>query len=354
MAKWFGPILQPCGCCYEEPPPPPPPPCQCADEDCFAEGDINWQTLKFEAELDDTVTWLSTYKQLFCNAGCKNIYSVWESEWTWSGLSAFNGTYDIPFYVYEDYAEAWIEGDPTAIPCGVWFFPAVTHPVTLVRTNRRYSVPADVYSVYDASACPEQVQTQTDIVNWTMETRSGFMWPALPLPSFPEPFLGPGTTARWDAIRATADHRRTGSVFACTSAPLPAVDQRINNFVGVVAVAAGSATPNFGWSTLGGSRFVGIKRVYGAEPSLKSSDYLWSEYPYGGPGIPISSTQCTLDIEEGQDDYEAIDFLSASTSLVQCNPFSFGSFIPGSLPRSLYAFDQAAWNQRFKLLVNAP
>jgi hypothetical protein len=353
VAKWFGPILQPCGCCYEEPPPPPPPPCQCADEDCFAEGEINWQTLKFEAEFADSLSFFTQYKNLICRPGCNRVYAVWETEWEWSGFSAFNGTYDIPFYAYDDYTEAWIEGDPTAIPCGVWFFPTITANLTLTRTNRIYSEPADVYSLYADSSCGQQVLTQTDTIPVNMETRSGYMWSSYSLPSFPSGFfMGPGISV--SSFFPASTGSRTGSVFACTSAPLAAISQTLTDAPGWYLTSA--IAPHFGWNAASGARFVGLKRSFGSEPSLRSSDYLWSQYPYGGPGIPISSTQCTLDIEEGEDDYTGFVTIQDGTFLAQCDPLdpTNGAYVPGVSPRQRWRVESSAWNQRFKLLANAP
>jgi hypothetical protein len=355
VAKWFGPILQPCGCCYEEPPPPPPPPCACANTECFEEGELNWRSLKFEVEIDNYLRFFTQYKNLICQPGCNRVYGVRETEFEWSGLSAFNGTYDIPYYVYDDYTEAWIEGDPIAIPCGVWFYPTITANITLTRRNAVYAEPADIYGLYTDSSCSTQILSQTDTFPVHLETRSGHVWTDAAVPSFPGGFfMGPGTPV--SAFYPSETGTRTGDVFACSSISSSSISQTLTSppLTPQLNVPT-SPLPRMGWMSASGSRFIGVARTF-YDSSLISSLYSWSQYPYGGPGIPISSTQCTLDIEEGVENYTGFVTVRESTARVQCNPFNpgDGSYQPGSISPQKWRVESSAWNQRFKMLVNAP
>jgi hypothetical protein len=347
--KWFGPVLCPSGCCYEPPPPPPPPPCACADTSCFAEDELNFQSLKFEIDFDDGLYFATQYKNLVCQPNCNRVYNVNEAEYEWSGLSALNGTYDIPYYIYDDYTESWIEGDPIAYPCGVWFYPTITANLTLTRTYRTYSEPVDVYSLYSDSACGQQVLTQADTIPVNLETRSGIMWTTATPPAFPTGFpVGPGTSLA--TFFPVPVGTRTASVFSCSTVAGSALSQNLLTAPGSLLGGSitGATSPFFGWLA---SRFVGVKRN---TDFIRSSDYAWSVFPYGGPGIPLSSTICGLDIEEAQDSYDEFLTIRESTARVQCETFNPGSgrYQAGPYSPQKWRVESSAWSQRFRLRIN--
>ncbi len=378
--KWFGPVLCPSGCCYEPPPPPPPPPCACASTECFEPGELNFSSVKFEADLDDSYSTFGRWKTLKCETNCKRVYDVREYERTVSGLSAFNGTYDIPYYVYDDYTSSWIEGDPLAIPCGVWFYPTITANITVTRTVRRYATAQDVYSLYTDTGCVETLQTQTYTFPMYLETRSGLIWHTDPLTSFVfasdvygstfgPPYSGLMGIQQTPAV---AQHVRTTSPFECagSSAPLPFtqtknVDTRYH--------LHGSPlwdTPRINMSSIGvplpvfGEPFlpVGVRNGSMIEYPLQSRYYDWSQYPYGGPGIPLSSTLCVLSNEEHEDQYNAtattIVDPFGTNPLVQCNPlyptFSPNQYVAGPYRPNTWEFSNTAWRQYFRSILNAP
>ena len=376
--KWFGPVLCPSGCCYEPPPPPPPPPCACDDVECFPEDELNFSSVKFEVDLDDEWTSLGYYKSLRCAANCRNTYQVTEHERTYSGFSAFNGTYDIPYYVYDDYTEEWIEGDPLAIPCGVWFYPTIAATITGTYTQRQYAGPADIYSVYDESACIQSTTTLTETRTFYLETRSGLIWPASDTitrvfawnthdssaPS--KDFYGPISAGLWPGLSPAVLQRQIdGSVFACSTYGESAIDETFNvdgtqpyygsplRHLPPIPGGVGNVYADF--------RAVGVgydpAKTQFAEPR-RSSGYPWADYPYGGPGIPVSSTQCKLDVEEYEDQISATstDRVSLDGANFRCNPiFPTNTIVSGgSLYKDIWHFENTAFRQYFRSIVNAP
>jgi hypothetical protein len=289
------------------------------------------------------------YKNLVCQPNCNRVYNVNEAEHEWSGLSALNGTYDIPYYIYDDYTESWIEGDPIAYPCGVWFYPTITANLTLTRTYRTYSEPVDVYSLYADSACGQQVLTQTDTIPVNLETRSGIMWTTATPPAFPTGFpVGPGTSLA--TFFPVPVGTRTAGVFACSTVAGSAMSENLLTAPGSLLGGSitGATSPFFGWLA---SRFVGVKRN---TDFIRSSDYAWNVFPYGGPGIPLSSTICGLDIEEAQDSYDEFLTIRESTARVQCETFNPGSgrYQAGPYSPQKWRVESSAWSQRFRLRIN--
>jgi hypothetical protein len=365
--KWFGPVLCPSGCCYEPPPPPPPPPCACDNVECFPEDELNFSSVKFEVDLDDELTMIAQVKTLRCTDTCKNMYQVEEREYTFSGLSALNGTYDIPYYVYDDYTESYIEGDPLAIPCGVWFYPTIAATITETLTVRKYAIPADIYSVYDSSTCIDSTVSQSQYRTFYLETRSGLIWtdeyPAL----FGSPFYGVcglcGFNSTWPQLNPPVLQRKQeGSVFACSTYGEPAIDEEY--YVDATRPECNSPLDNlicipYGLgNNFGESRAVGVgydpAKTVSAEPR-RSTGYPWGDYPYGGPGIPVSSTQCKLDIEEYDDQIYATSTDVNPDEAAVCPAFWWiPPPAPGTRGTIFYHFEHTAFSQVLRSIVNAP
>ena len=363
MAKWFGPIQDPCGCCYEEPPPPPPPPCSCGVTTCLAEDEPNYSSIKLEVEFDDGYSWLTQYKQFGCFVNCKNIYSVWEYEQDISGFAAFNGTYEAAYYIYDDYTESWIEGDPIAYPCGVWYFPTVSADVTVNTVYRRYAEPASPYEVYDQSGCPTQLFTYTQVFRINLETRSGFMWvESVTGPTPVAPFLGVAAGACESEVEGFKAERLA---FDCGG---------LADATAVIGVSPCRAVRHFSQWNAGGSglEFFSSYTVLRAtgiayeDPDVflfeqrRFTGYPWQDYPYGSPGIPISSTRCQLDIETNElnirSNASGWPLVPPEIGLA-CNPFFFGQgnqFIPGTNQPNFWFFENTAFRQYFRSIVNAP
>lgn len=364
--KWFGPIRCPSGCCYEPPPPPPPPPCACDDVECFPEDELNFSSVKLEVTLSDSLTMLSQVKTLRCTPTCKNVYQVDEREYTFSGLSALNGTYDIPYYVYDDYTESWIEGDPLAIPCGVWFYPTIAVTLTETTVVRRYAIPADVYSVYDSSTCVDSEVTTTQETTFYLETRSGLIW----TDEFPignQFFYGVcglcGFNSTWPQLSPPVLQReQDGRVFACSTYGEPAISETYN--VDATRPECNSPLQNLICIPYGLGNNFGEDRAVGVGYSLglskeqeprRSSGYPWGDYPYGGPGIPVSSTQCKLDIEEYDDQIYATSTDVNPDSVVLCPNFWWQPPPPfGTRGTQFFHFEHTAFSQNLKSIVNAP
>jgi hypothetical protein len=363
MAKWFGPIQNPCGCCFEEPPPPPPPPCSCGVTTCLEDGELNYSSFKFEVEFDDGYSWFTQFKDYACFLTCKNVYQVWEYEQDILGFSAFNGTYEAAYYIYDDYTEAWIEGDPIAYPCGVWYFPTITADITVNTVYRRYAEPASVYEVYNESGCPAQLFTYSQVFRVNLETRSGFMWVESVTGATPvAPFLG---AAGGSCETEVEGFRAESTSFECGGIP---------SNLRVVGISPCRPLTHFSQWNAGGAglefftsdiffRPVGIQfqdaDVFLLEPR-RYTGHTWQIYPYGSPGIPVFSTRCQLYSEEHELNIRANSnpwpLVPATTGLA-CNPFFFGQgnqFIPGPNPRSLWYYENTAFRQYFRCIINAP
>lgn len=376
MAKrWFGPVLSPCGCCYEPPPPPPPPPCACNNTECFAEDELNFSSVKIEIDIDDGWTSFGRRKRLNCSTNCRNVYDVVEFDREVSGFSAFNGTYDIPYYVFDDYTSAWVTADPLEIPCGVWFYPTLSASITSTVVARKYSEPSGLYEVYNDDGCASLNQTTTQTRTFYLETRSGLIWAesgvinqAMPgkreIDSY---FIGSpltsGTTLSPSILQRTIE----ASVFACSSYGSSAISEsndvdaqrpeQSSPFWYVPFLPDGLATANFDFQ----NRAVGVGWAgsYTEEPR-KHTGYPWGDYPYGGPGIPVSSTQCKLDAEEYEENiYAMTTDLNGWTPIsgtVACNPFfpfvSSNPFQAGPYKSDLWYFENSAWRRYYRCLIN--
>lgn len=373
--KWFGPVLCPSGCCYVPPPPPPPPPCACEIGDCLEPYANNYSSVRFEAELDDSYETFGVWKRLTCETTCRRVYDVRDYRRTITGLSAFSGTYDIPFYAYDPYLAAWVEADPSLVSCGVWFFPTITANVTITRTVRRFAEAQDVYSLYTDTGCTESTRTESYTFPVNLETRSGIMWTTDPMTSFvfaPDFYgttFGPpySGVAGIQQTPAVAQRVQTADVFACASSPGDPLAQTWNvdtryhlhgsPLVGAPRVDMGSLGIQAPPSRAVGLKFIGASL---ADEPRRSSYYGWSVYPYGGPGIPVSSTQCALDLEEYEDQYNAtstlIDDPFGTNPLVQCNPlyptFSRNAYIVGPYRPNVWQFSNTSWRQFFRASVN--
>jgi hypothetical protein len=315
--------------------------------------------------LSDEFTTIREVKTLRCTDTCKNMYQVEESEYTFSGLSAFNGTYDIPYYVYDDYTESYIEGDPLAIPCGVWFYPTIAATITETRTFRRYAIPADIYSLYSSSGCIESTETQTQSRTFYLETRSGLIWTDEPATVFNSPsFCGLcGYNSTWPQLDPPVLQReQEGSVFACSTYGEPAISEAYY----VDATRPECASPleqlicfPYGLgNNFGEDRAVGVgydlDKTVSAEPR-RSTGYPWEDYPYGGPGIPVSSTQCKLDIEEYDDQIYATSTDVNPDDASACPAFWWiPPPTPGTRGTIFYHFEHTAFSQVLRSIVNAP
>ncbi len=337
--------------------------------------------MKFQATLDDSYSTYGAWKQLKCETNCKNVYDVREYERTASGFSAFNGTYDIPYYVYDDYTSSWVEGDPIAIPCGVWFYPTITASITVTRTVRRFAQPQDVYSLYADTGCSETLQTESYTFPMYMETRSGHIWTDDPLSSFvfQRDFYGamygpPGSgLAGVQQTPAVAQNVLTTSPFECAgeSAPLPVsetknVDTKYHLQGSPLWYAPKADMSSIGVrlpSSFGGAFLpVGVRNGLIDTYPIESRYYDWTPYPYGGPGIPLPSTLCVLSNEEYEDQYNAtstlIDDPFGTNPLFQCNPlyptFSRNQYVVGSYRSNIWQFNNTSWRQYFKLIINTP
>ena len=377
--KWFGPVECPSGCCYEPPPPPPPPPCACDDVECFPEDELNFSHVKFEASLSDSWTSLGYHREFKCGLTCRSTYQVTEHERTYSGFAAFNGTYVIPYYIYNEVDEIWEEGDPLAIPCGVWFYPTIAATITGTYIKREYALPADLYGSYSSDGCVTSTTTTTETRTFYMETRSGLIWPAddsvtrvfawnthaSDSPS--KDFYGPVSASLWPDISPEVVQRQIdGSVFACSTYGEPAINQSqpvdgtkpyYGSPLNKLPPIPGTMGNYFGNSRAVGVGYDPLKNSV-SEPR-RSSGYPWGDYPYGGPGIPVSSTQCKLDLEEYDDEIFATstDRVSLDGANFRCSPFfPWDTTINsgGTFYKDLWHFENTAFSQFFKSIVNVP
>jgi len=257
----------------------------------------------------------------------------------------------------------------------VWFYPTISATITGTYTKRLYSTPADVYSIYDESACVVSEETTTESRTFYMETRSGLIWPASPYGSLVFPgyayastdFWGGSTAALWPALSPPVLQRQIdGSVFACSTYGEPVIDDTNN----VDATQPWKGSPlryfppvPFGLgNNFGEDRPVGVgydpMKTKALDPR-QSSGYPWGDYPYGGPGIPVSSTQCKLDLEEYDDQIYATstDRVGLDGAIFRCNPFfdwDTTVLTGGTNYRDLWHFEHTAFSQVFRSIVNAP
>jgi hypothetical protein len=330
--------------------------------ECFPEDELNFSSVKLEVTLSDEFTTLIRVKTLRCTDTCKNMYQVEEREYTFSGLSALNGTYDIPYYVYDDYTESYIEGDPLAIPCGVWFYPTIAFTLSEVIVVRKYSEPADVYSVYDSSSCIDSEVTTTNESTFYLETRSGLIWSE-------EGSIGRGVcglcgyNSTWPQLDPPVLKReQDGSVFACSTYGEPAISEQY--YVDATRPECSSPLENLFCMPYGLGNNFGEDRAVGVGYNLalnkqqeprRSTGYPWGDYPYGGPGIPVSSTQCKLDIEEYDDQIYATSTDVNPTTAIFCPAFWWiPPPAPGTRGTIFYHFEHTAFSQVLRSIVNAP
>jgi hypothetical protein len=332
---------------------------------CFPEDELNFSSVKFQVTLSDEFTTIVQVKRLRCTDTCKNMYQVEESEYTFSGLSAFNGTYDIPYYVYDDYTESYIEGDPLAIPCGVWFYPAIAATITETLTIRKYAIPADIYSVYDSSTCIDSTVSQSQYRTFYLETRSGLIWTDEYASLFASPvFCGnSGCNSTWPQLDPPVLQReQEGSVFACSTYGEPAISE--DYYVDATRPECGSPLEQLICFPYGLGNNFGEDRAVGVGYNLdlnkqqeprRSTGYPWEDYPYGGPGIPVSSTQCKLDIEEYDDQIYATSTDVNPDTVVSCPAFWWiPPPAPGTRGTIFYHFEHTAFSQVLRSIVNAP
>jgi hypothetical protein len=333
--------------------------------ECFPEDELNFSSVKLEVTLSDEFTTIVQVKRLRCTDTCKNMYQVEESEYTFSGLSAFNGTYDIPYYVYDDYTESYIEGDPLAIPCGVWFYPTIAATITETLTVRKYAIPADIYSVYDSSTCIDSTVSQSQYRTFYLETRSGLIWTDEYASLFVSPvFCGnSGCNSTWPQLDPPVLQReQEGSVFACSTYGEPAISE--DYYVDATRPECGSPLEQLICFPYGLGNNFGEDRAVGVGYNLalnkqqeprRSTGYPWEDYPYGGPGIPVSSTQCKLDIEEYDDQSYATATDVNPTTTVLCPEFWWiPPPTPGTRGTIFYHFEHTAFSQVLRSIVNAP
>jgi hypothetical protein len=157
-----------------------------------------------------------------------------------------------------------------------------------------------------------------------------------------------------------------GSVFACSTYGEPAIADTSN--VDGTQPYYGSPLrhlppiPGSMGNIYGESRAVGVgydpAKTEFEEPR-RSSGYPWGDYPYGGPGIPVSSTQCKLDVEEYDDQISATatDRVSLDGAAFRCNPFfPWDTTINGggTLYKDIWHFEHTAFRQVFRSIVNVP
>ena len=400
--KWFGPILKACGCCYEEPPPPPPPPCACDDTSCFPEDALNFSRIRFQASLTDSMKLETMNQRLECETNCRNIINKREIEIEYSGFAAFNGTYEIPFYAYNDEDEVWEEADPTEVSCGVWFYPLITADITFTRTAKTSAIPVDAYGTYNDTGCITQFQQVTRTLKVAMETRSGELYildPVEPLPAMPFSFgsgLGvPFITLDPPVVQRTLTQR----YFECSEIkPNLVVSNNVDasqpqilspfinvNPLGEFETASGlrthlhpqqgmrfvniDADPNRPFRPINTiDQPVGVSWISNQQQQPRRSGFYDSTiYPYGGPGIPQTSTICTVKAEQTTTEIAALDLLwdddffiangsSFRVRAIQCNPFypGFSSipYIDGPHVLPSYKFAYNAFSSDFRVLLN--
>jgi hypothetical protein len=341
-------------------------------------------------------------QQLECETNCRNIIRRRELEVEYTGFAAFNGTYEIPFYAYNDVTELWEEADPTEVSCGVWFYPLITADITWTRTWKQLAIPVDIYGTYNDTGCITQYQQVTRTLKVAMETRSGEIYilnPVEPVPSLPGAL---GTAGGIDFIElnpSVVQRTTTQRYFECNEiranvvlsenvdARQPGVLSPLINVnpLGEFSVPGGlrlqlnpqqgmrfsniDADPNRPfWPAFVPDQPVGVgwDADQQAQPR-RSGFYDSSIYPHGGPGIPQPSTICTVRAEQTTTEIPALNLLwdddffiangsSFRVSPIQCNPFypgfSSSPYIEGPHVLPPFKFAYNAFTSDFRVLLN--
>lgn len=340
---WHGPPGN-CGCCPQEPPPPP---CSCDDSSCLPPYGSNYSSIKIEVVLDDTFYARSSRRELFCNIstatyqGCFNVFVEYESEVEYSGLSAFNGTYEIPYYVLED--GVYVEGDPTTNPCGVWYYPRISATITRTTRTRRTITIADPYSFSSQARCAPSFDTGEVVESMTvfLETRNGQIY------RDPDEYDASGCGGAFGPLDKYA------YAFECEETETDASfsDPSTGDIFGYEFCSGISALTDF-------PRQLGITQWADGGETPISAHYSnhWADYPYGGPGIPRTSIECKASWREIAVNIEARNqtFTEGLTD-VRCGFYLFGSgFVAGPYDRVTIERENTAFSGSFICILNQP
>jgi hypothetical protein len=348
--------------------------------------------VRFQASLSDTF-WSEARNQfLSCNTNCRNIIVRIDVRREWSGFSAFNGTYEIPFYAYNLEDEIWEEADPTVTACGVWFYPRIDADITFTETYTRSAIPVDFYGTYNDTGCITEYRQTIRTLRVGMETRSGEMYVVNPVADYvgfggsfgsglgtPYPPLDPAVlqkrkTLEWfDCWSGLADDIESQNLDAgrpWVLSPLSGVDPLGWGLKPIQGASLFNIDGQSGLKTIDPFELhppLGVRWYFSQEiEPRRSTAYDFSVYPYGGPGFPQSSTRCDVRTERVLKEIFANEILydqayfdeyaPGTNTLQQCNPafplFSSSPVIPGPYPVPPYRFAHAGFTSDFRVLLN--
>lgn len=116
-----------CPCCGGTTPPLPE--CSCPASPCFPPGKGQPSGLKVEIEFQDAFTIVEINREQFTSGACNGKWITYTRTKSVSGVSGFNGTYDIGYYKWT--GSEYVSANPSTEPCGYWFYPVIETELTV-------------------------------------------------------------------------------------------------------------------------------------------------------------------------------------------------------------------------------
>lgn len=231
---WFGPQVCNCSCISPPPPPPPPPPCHCQDLPCYAEGAQGFSSIRVVVDIDDSFVVNSRQIAFRCQFGdCGRRWIVTNTQWGISGLSAFNGTYDIPYMRGTEGSGDW---EPTTLEeelCGSWHFPRLQSNLRLwqIRT-------LSTLGLYYYDECATSTTFFDELVPHEFNVKSGKIFPVA-TPGNIHPGTPSPTFSGFIGGFPSGSSTLTTSYFDCD---VPSIETEVNNYTWDVNVTSGFPT----------------------------------------------------------------------------------------------------------------
>lgn len=185
-------------CCCP-PPPPPPPPCHPCSSGCHAPDTNGYSSIRITIDFDDSLTVTQSFRHYRCRhvpPECFGWYRTIINQGI-SGLSGFNGTYDIPYVKYDVFGKL-VPATLEDTECGYWFFRDIsayihtwrTYDQTHEETGETYGCSSNVTHHNKQATITMNVGRPSPNLR-TVET--GLYWPELKELAYGAPSLKNGT-----------------------------------------------------------------------------------------------------------------------------------------------------------------